>query len=228
VDPFLRRVLGRDRGYGCYHGELHTAGRLSIQNMYTIRETYLLEVLEAVVPAPRAAAIFLPFVICAFASSQPGIVVQAAASSQNLTPCVVCFEPLPIFLTLVQCRRVLPVVLALDELKRKGWDGDLLFTQRIIRTGFDDEDGEIGVLSQTACDGVPCCSSYEAVSVVAIAALLCVLPPTTIKSNVFFSSKYPSTISTIRISKNVEFQKYKTAWQAEKPLKYVNIDREFA
>jgi hypothetical protein len=109
----------------------------------------------------------------------------------------------------------LPVVLALDELKRKGWDGDLLFFQWIVRTSFDDEDGEVGVLGQTACYGVSCCSSYKAVSVVASTAPLCGLPPTMMKSNVFFSSKYPRTILTVELIQ-VKFQTHKTASQAER------------
>lgn len=92
--------------------------------------THLLEVRKALIPTPFIAAVLGPLIICGTTSTQPRVVVQTTASTQDLASCVLCFMS---FLTvsIPECDGVLPIIFAFDKLKCEGRSRDLFFLERV-------------------------------------------------------------------------------------------------
>ena len=93
-------------------------------SVVVVKAGSFLEVIQTVFPVPIASTILFPLIIGLSTTSDPGVVVQATASTKNFTPGVLWFKAMTL-LVFEQRGRVLPIVFAFYQMESQGRSRDL-------------------------------------------------------------------------------------------------------
>jgi hypothetical protein len=106
-----------------------------VQKMSSV--SYLSEVLLAVFPSPGASTEGGPIIKCCLAAGNPGVIVQARATTKNFAPSVRLFET-SVFRTINEGGFVRPVILTIPKLESTCrssnlWDFARISGKKVVR-----------------------------------------------------------------------------------------------
>lgn len=114
-------------------------------------ETRLVEVFLASLPSPLNPAKLGPVVKRSSTAGDPSVVVEARAAAEDLSASVGLLDA-GVLGAVNHARLEGPVVLGAAERKSRGRSGDGVDGGRVIDSGLDDEDGNVGVFGEAAGD----------------------------------------------------------------------------
>lgn len=149
--------------------------------------TNLVKVLLASLPSPLLTTKLSPIVKSSSRTGNPSIVVEARATTENLSSGVGLLNA-SVLRTIDHTSLERPVILGTSKSEGSGGSGDGVDGSGVVNTGLDNEDGDVGVLGQAAGNDAASSATFEVVSVVCEDAGRENKPPTTIKSKALGAS----------------------------------------
>lgn len=124
--------------------------------------TNLVQVLLAGVPGPLLSTKLSPVVKGSSAARDPGVVVEARAATEDLAASVGLLNA-RVLGAVDHASLERPVILGASKGKSSGGSGDGVDGGRVVDSGLDDEDGNIGVFGKAAGDDASCGATWEVV-----------------------------------------------------------------